>query len=140
VKVIPAIAFDYRPSRWLLGAIGVAAALAFAALASCGLDVRIKAPIAFAGTAYAFWALRRFLRVRFDHVTWHSAGHWRLRDADAHERTGELVGATTVGALIVLTLRIGAKHVVALPLLPDNCDKDTRRVLRVRLSRGAARS
>ena len=139
MRSVPAIAFDYRPSRWLLAAIVLAAALAFVALASCGLDVWTKPPIAFAGTAYAFWALRRFLRVPFDHVTWHSAGHWRLRDANAHERTGELVGATTLGALIVLTLRVGAEHVVALPLLPDNCDNDTRRVLRVRLSRVAAR-
>ncbi len=71
--------------------------------------------------------------------TWHSAGHWRLRDANADECTGELVGATTVGALIVLTLRIGANDVIALPLLSDNCNRDTRRVLRVRLSRGVAR-
>lgn len=138
MKSVPAIAFAYRPSRWLLAAVVVAGALALVALVVCGLDVRIKLLLAFAGTAYAFPALRRFLRMPFDHLTWHAAGHWRLRDVNAGECGAELVDAKTIGALIVLTLRVGPKRVVALPLLPDNCEPETRRLLRVRLSRGFA--
>jgi hypothetical protein len=59
-----------------------------------------------------------------------------LRDANAEEHVGELVGASVLGSMIVLTLRFGPKQKIALPLLPDNCARETRRRLRVRLARG----
>jgi len=136
MRSVPAIAFDYRPSRWLFAALVLAATLALLAVAMSGLALQMKLAIALAAVTYASWALRRFVLAPFDRVTWHAAGHWRLRGADEEERGGELVTATTLGAFIVLRLRVGPKRVVSLPLLFDNCERETRRVLRVRLSRG----
>ena len=135
MKSVPAIAFDYRPSRWLAAGVVAIALIALVAIVACGLNVWIRLALFVGVGAYAAWSLRGFLQPRFDHVTWHSAGHWRLRDAAGQEHVAELVRATVLGALIVLILRIGAQRKIPLLLLPDNCDGDTQRRLRVRLTR-----
>ncbi|HEX7917294.1 protein YgfX [Rudaea sp.] len=135
MKSVPAIAFDYRPSRWLLLAIAVIAALALVAIVLCGLNSWIKLALATAVLAYALHSSWQFLHPRFAHVMWHSAGHWRLRDAAEHEQVGELRHAVVLGALIVLVLRVGPKRTCSFALLPDNVDEEARRRLRVRLAR-----
>lgn len=135
MRSLPEIAFDYRPSRLLVAAVVVVFVLALLAVAACGLNMWIKLALAAATLVYAAWTLRGFLCARFERVTWHSAGHWRLQSVDAEERPGEFVAATVLGPLIALTLRIGPKRQIALLLLPDNCDRETRRRLRVRLAR-----
>ncbi|HEY8010431.1 MAG TPA: protein YgfX [Rudaea sp.] len=135
MKSVPAIAFDYRPSRWLAAGIVAIALLALVAIVASGLNAWIRLGLVVVVGAYAAWSLRAFLRPRFDHVTWHSAGHWRLRDVAGQEHVAEFVRATVLGALIVLILRIGPGRKIALLLLPDNCDAETQRRLRVRLTR-----
>lgn len=135
MKSVPAIAFDYRPSRWLLYAIAAMAILAFAAIAVCGLSIASKLALIALAAAYAAHARRTFLHPPYVQVMWHSAGHWRLADAGGREQVGELARAVALGALTVLILRTGPKRTTALALLPDNCDAETRRKLRVRLAR-----
>ena len=135
MKSVPAIAFDYRPSRWLLLAFAVIAALALVSIASCGMSLWIKLPLAAATLAYMLRPAWRFLHPPYVHVTWHSAGHWRLRSAAENEQVGELRDAVVLGALIVLGLRVGPKQTCSFVLLPDNGDAETRRRLRVRLAR-----
>ncbi|MBN8884386.1 MAG: hypothetical protein J0I77_01590 [Rudaea sp.] len=135
MKSVPAIAFDYRPSRWLMFGIGLATLLAVLAIAVCGLSLWFKLALMLAALAYAGQSLWRFSHPPFTQIMWHSAGHWRLGDKEGGEHIGELVRAVTLGMLIVLVLKVGAKATVALPLLPDNCDAETRRRLRVRLAR-----
>lgn len=135
MKSAPAIAFDYRPSRWLVAVMCVIALLALAAIALCGLNVWYKIALALVTIAYAALTLQRFVSPQFTHVTWHAAGHWRVRDAADREQIAELQRSTVLGGLIVLALRIGPKSSIALPLLPDNCDAETHRHLRVRLAR-----
>jgi len=135
MKSVPAIAFDYRPSRWLLLAIVVIAALALVALALCGLNPWIKLALVTAALAYALHSSWRFLHPPFVRVMWHSAGHWRLCDAAEREQVGELCHAVVLGALIVLVLRVGPKRTCSFALLSDNVDEETRRRLRVRLAR-----
>jgi hypothetical protein len=137
VRSVPAIAFDFRVSRSLIGACAAAGLLAIAAIALCGLDGCLRLALAFATGAYAAFALSRLVRAPFDHVVWHPAGHWRLRVCEGDEIVAEFVGATMLGPLIVLRLRNGPGRVTPLCLLPDNCADDTRRRLRVRLARGA---
>jgi|SRR5439155_19032476 len=134
MKSAPAIAFDYAPSRWLTRAMVAAALLALAAIALCGLVVWIKLVLICATLAYAVWALRAFRRAAFDHVTWHAAGHWRVRDIAGAEHIAEFMHASVRGRLIVLVLRAGPKRRIALPLFTDNCDAETHRQLRVRLA------
>lgn len=135
MKSVPAIAFDFRPSRWLLLAVAVIAALALVAIALCGLNPWIKLALAATALAYALHSSLRFLHPPFVRIMWHSAGHWRLLDAAGREQVSELRHAVVLGALIVLLLRVGAKRTCGFVLLPDNCDAETRRRLRVRLAR-----
>ena len=135
MKSVPAIAFDYRPSRWLLFALVVIAALALIAIALCGLNPWIKPVLAALVAAYALHSSWRFLHPPFVRIMWHSAGHWRLRNAAEREQVGELRHAVVLGALIVLMLRVDLKQICSFVLLPDNVDEETRRRLRVRLAR-----
>lgn len=134
MKSAPAIAFDYKPSRWLTLALIVATLLAIAAIAWCGLAWWWKGMLIAATCAYAVFCMRDFLRPPFEHVTWHAAGHWRVRDRSSNEQAAEFEHATVRGKLIVLILRTGSKRRVALPLFIDNCDAETHRQLRVRLA------
>lgn len=136
MRSVPAIAFEYRPSRWVAAALSGIALLAIVALCASGLVLWIRCVGSIAAVVYAAWNLRRLLRPKFDHATWHAAGHWRLRGAGI-DQTAELVGARALGALLVLVFRVGPRQRTALALLPDNCSADTRRRLRVRLARMA---
>jgi toxin CptA len=135
MKSVPAITFDYRPSRWLLLALAVIAVLALFAVALCGLNPWIKLALAALTLAFALHTSRRLLHPLFVNVMWHSAGHWRLRDAAGREQAGELRHAVVLGAVIVLTLRVDPKRTCSFVLLADNGDAETRRRLRVRLAR-----
>ncbi|MEP6938289.1 MAG: hypothetical protein ABI846_00880 [Rudaea sp.] len=138
MRAVPAIAFDYRPSRQLAALLVAAATLAVVATLASGLDDWIKLLVTVAALAHGARTLWRFLHLPVDRVTWHAAGHWRVRVSTGPERSGEFVSARVLGPVLVLVLRIGPRQTVALPLLYDNCDDDTRRRLRVRLARGQA--
>lgn len=135
MKSVPAIAFDYRPSRCLLLAIAAIIALALVAIALCGLNSWIKFALAVLALAYAAHASWRFVHPPFVRIIWHPAGHWRLRDAAGREQVGELRHAVVLGVLIVLVLHAGSKRTCSFVLLPDNSDAEARRRLRVRLAR-----
>ena len=137
MRSVPAIEFDYRPSRMVATMVVAAASLALTAVVASGIPALTKMVVAVAAVAYLGGTLRRFLHPLFDHAVWHPAGHWRLRHAQA-DAVGELLDATLLGPLIVLRLRVGPKRSIALLLLPDNCSAETRRCLRVRLARGIA--
>ena len=135
MKSAPAIAFDYRPSRWLAIAIVLVALLALIALALSGIDLWMKLVIGCVACIYAGYALWRFLYAPARRVAWHAAGHWRVADIDGDEHVAELQHAVVRGDWIVLTLRHSNGERVPLVLAPDNCDVDIRRRLRVRLAR-----
>ena len=135
MKSVPAIAFDYRPSRWLISAVAVTAVLACVSIAICGLSFGFKLVLGALAAAYAIWALRSLSYPPFIRIVWHAAGHWRLASDDANERVGELARAVVLGVLVVLTLKVDSRRTTALVLFTDNCDVETRRKLRVRLAR-----
>ena len=135
MKSAAAIGFDCRPSRWLAACLGLVWLSALLALAVCGLPLWLNVALAIAASIYAGSALRDFLRPRCQHLLWHEAGHWRACDAGGQEYVAELLHATVLGGLIVLSFRAAAISKISVVLLPDNCDADTRRRLRVRLAR-----
>ena len=135
MKSVPAIAFEYRPSRWLLLASASIAVLALVSIALCGLNVWLRLGLMALALIYSAHSLRRFFASPAARLVWHSAGHWRLREASEREQTGELVRSVVLGAMMVLVLRFGAKETRSFVLLPDNSDGETRRRLRVRLAR-----
>jgi toxin CptA len=135
MKSAPAIGFDYRPSRFVAASAGLVWLFALLALAVCGLPAWSKGVLAVVASVYAAWALRDFLRRSFDHVFWHEAGHWRMSKGDELEQAAELLHAMVLGGVIVLSFRVASIGKVSVMLLPDNCEADTRRRLRVRLAR-----
>jgi toxin CptA len=135
MKSVPAIGFDYRPSRLIAVAIVAVLTCAGIAIAVCGLPVGSKVLLAIASCGYGVWSLRDFLQPRCRHLHWHEAGHWRVRDAQEQEHLFELHNAVMLGSLIALSLRSKAIGRTSVLLLPDNCDADTRRHLRVRVAR-----
>ena len=137
MKSAAAIAFDYRPSRWIAVAIVLVAALALFAVALSGITLASKLALAGAACAYAAWSLLRFLRVNIRRAAWHHGGHWRLAETDGSEHVAELEHGIVRGGWIVLRLRRADKRRETLVLGPDNSDADTRRLLRVRLARAS---
>jgi toxin CptA len=135
MKSAPVITFDYRVSRLLLAAIVVALSLAMVALASCGLTFGAKLFCAALVVTYTAFAMRRFLRSAPRNAAWHATGLWRLVRANGDDIGAELRGSAIRGAWIVLNLRQSNGRRLDLILAPDNSDADTRRLLRVRLSR-----
>ncbi|MGH8091169.1 MAG: protein YgfX [Rudaea sp.] len=140
MKSATAIAFDYRPSRWLAAAVVLMAVLAFAAIALSGIPSWAGIFVAIFAAPCAGLALGRHLRPLVRRAVWQQAGHWRVAAADDREFTAELIRGVARGAWIVLNLRRSDGRRLALILGPDNCAADTRRQLRVRLGRieGAA--
>lgn len=137
MKSAAAIAFDYRPSRLLAGAIVLVLALALLGVALSGFGLPIKLLISTGAMLYAALTLRRFLRGGMRRAAWHEAGHWRVVDGDGEEHGAELAHAAVRGAWIALNLRRADGARIVLLLAPDNSDADVRRRLRVRLARAA---
>jgi toxin CptA len=135
MKSVPALRFEYQPSRIITFAIILFSACAMLAITACGLPSWAKVVLEIAASIYAALSLKDFLRPSFRYVHWHAAGHWRLRDADDREHIAELHSAVIVGGVISLSLRSKATGMRTVLLLSDNCDAETRRRLRVRLAR-----
>ena len=93
MKSAPAIAFDYRPSRWLVAAVAAVTLAASIAILQSGLPLALRLALLAAAVAYATYSLRRFRRQAPRRLAWHAAGHWRVADADGGEHTAELARA-----------------------------------------------
>jgi toxin CptA len=135
MKSAPAITFDCRPSASLAIAVAALAALAIVAIAICGLPAWAKWMLVVAVGAYAAVAVLRMSRLPVGRCSL-AGGHWRVRGRDGQDHAAVLLRAAVRGPLIVLVLLAGPLRRVTLVLLPDNCDADTRRRLRIELSRG----
>jgi hypothetical protein len=134
-KSVPPIAFDHRPSLRLIGLLLTAAVLAGVSLAISGIPSLAKAIVAVIAASYFGISLRRFLLHAPTRVVWQSSGRWRLVDRLRREIDAELIRATVRGEWILIELRRDDRTRVALVLASDNTDVETRRALRVRLSR-----
>lgn len=137
MKSVPAVAFDYRPSRLMIAAIVGVVLLAMLALTLCAMSFAAKLFFGVLALGYVSIATQRLLRSSPRRAVWHVAGYWRLAFADGEENVAELVGSAIRGAWIVLNLRDNNNRRIDLILAPDNSDAETRRLLRVRLSRNA---
>lgn len=134
MRSAPAIGFEYRPSRWLARLLGVVAALAMLAIASCDGAWWWQLP-ALAGVAVACGRQWRQWRA----CPWIAAGwlrdrEWTLRRVDGRDVSARLGSFRVFGALVWLRLTIPGERTLALLLAPDNADADLRRRLRMRLA------
>jgi toxin CptA len=136
MKSAPAIAFDYVPSRWLLAALIAVSGLALLGIALSGVSLWLKGVLALAACVCAGRAIAGLHKPPIRRCTWYESGHWRVRDASGRELEASLRQASVRSGCIVLRLQSALARSSTLVLLPDNCDADTRRRLRVRLARG----
>ena len=137
MKSAAAIAFDYRPSRWLQAAMTATLLLAVVAICASGIGVELKvAAVASAAALFAF-EMRRMRRPLVARCVWYGDGQWRVRDTAGNDHAASLQYSSVRVDLIVLRMRVPSRGGAALLLLPDNCDASTRRQLRVRLAHAA---
>jgi toxin CptA len=131
----PTIAFDYRPSRWLLAALVVVGFLALLALIFCNAPQWLKLSLAIVVLVYLGGSWQRLLQPKWTSLVWHAQGYWRLHAGSDDPHIAELIGSTRIGWLLVLRFRLHGRQRFDAVLLPDNLDADTRRRLCVRLAR-----
>jgi toxin CptA len=135
MKSAPAIAFDFRPSRWLNVAVWMIVTLAVVAVAFCGIPFWAKGSVVVGiGIYAAIWRLRSS-RTRIRRLSWYEAGHWRTVDVDGEERLADLQTGIVRGTWIALRLRDTDGRNLGFVLGPDNSSAELRRQLRVRLAR-----
>jgi toxin CptA len=127
----PAIGFDYRPSRWPTGLLGIVTALALLAIVLSGAPGSLKGLLA-AGTVLATaLAARRLSRSTVAGVG--LAGEtWTVYRADRSDAMATLISFRILGTCVLLRLRV-ADRAEVLVLAADNSDTDLRRRLRMRL-------
>lgn len=128
----PAIGFEYRPSAWprrVQAAVGVLVSIA---VVVAGIPWWLKLALLLA-VALALLGAARASEVAPVAVGWSAQSGWTLRTTRGDDHPAELRSWRTIGPGTVLQLDAGSvRH--TLWLLPDNCDADTRRRLRMRLA------
>jgi hypothetical protein len=135
MRSVPAITFDYRPSRWIGAAAASAVLLAVAAPWLSGSPPPLRAVLSLAALLIGARALHRHWHPAFRRIV-HQPSGWMLVDASNAESPAVLESHAQVGALLALGFRHGPRARFRALLLPDNLDADTRRRLRLLLARG----
>jgi toxin CptA len=131
---VPAIGFEYRPSRLFVRVALAVAALALLAVLLCGLAGWLKAALAILLAAATWRALRVASRVPVTAAGWAGDGQWTLRLASGADVPATLASHRVIGSLVLLRLHARELGEVALLLGGDNSDADLRRRLRMRLA------
>ncbi|OOG39578.1 hypothetical protein B0E52_12860 [Rhodanobacter sp. C06] len=131
---VPAIGFEYRPSRWLPRLLQAVAVLAMLAVLLSGLPWWLKTVLLVAVALVAYRAMRRWSASLVRAAGWSGEGGWSLRLADHSDLPASLASFRVLGACILLRLRAAPLGEQVLLLAPDNSDADIRRRLRMRLA------
>ena len=134
MKSASAIAFDYRPSRWLAAAAVLILCAALAAPWFSGLPSAIKLALSAAACVLGIESLRRVLRAPFWRIAYRASG-WTLVDAVGREKAALLRCHAQLGAWISLDFELDRRRRFHAVLGPDNLDAETRRRLVLMLAR-----
>jgi hypothetical protein len=128
MKSALAIAFDYRPSRWIAaGALLIGALAALSALI-CDLPLGVRLLLAVAVLAYALHVVRRFLHDPIRRIACVEGG-WLLARDDGEEEAVSLRSSVRRGVLLVLEFIDDGGGLRRVVLTPDNLEADLRRRL-----------
>lgn len=132
MRSAPAIGFEYRPSRRLAALTLAVSALAMLAVALCAMPWWAKALLWLA--IVGSWMYPRHYGVQPPSaVGWSAAAGWSLRLRDGRDLSASLQSWRIMGSCVLVRLVTAERVPLALWLLPDNSDADTRRRLRMRL-------
>lgn len=135
MKSAAPIAFDYRPSRVLVGALVVVALAAAVAPWSSAASGAARLALSVVAIGVALTALHAYLTPDCRRIA-HGAAGWQVVDGAGRERAAQLVAHRRLGSLVVLDLRVGPRRRLHIVLLPDNLDRETHRRLVLVLARG----
>ncbi|WNL47951.1 hypothetical protein RKE25_10105 [Dyella sp. BiH032] len=131
---VPAIGFEYRPSRGFERALACVTVLAAVAVWLSGMPWWGCLPVSFALGAALALACRRWRGGAPRAAMWAADGHWMLRQAASEDVAASLLSFRTGPACLWLRLQPASRPPVSLLLAPDNSDADLRRRLRMRLA------
>ncbi len=127
MRSVPAIAFDYRPSRLLIAALASMLVLALISINVTGLDWTWKVGLSAIALGACVRSLHHWTHPRWTRIAFGEAG-WVLADRAGNEAAAVLARYAKLGAMQVLTLRAESRAFHAV-ILPDNLDGDARRRL-----------
>ncbi len=134
MKFAPAIAFDYRPSRWIGAAASLVAACAAIAPWLAELPLAVRVLVSLGALAAGVAALWRYAFARFRRIAWRESG-WLLVDLGGNEHPAMLDRHARLGAWLSLAFRYGPRARFQVIIGPDNLDADARRRLILLLRR-----
>jgi len=134
MKSASAIAFDYRPSRWLAAGAVVVLCAAIAAPWASALPTAIELALSLAACVIGTFSLRRFLRPPFWRIAYRASG-WIMVDAGGREKAALLRWHAQLGAWISMDFELDRGRRFRAVLGPDNLDAETRRRLVLMLAR-----
>lgn len=137
MKSAPGIAFDYAPSRWLIGVASLLVACAAAAPWLAQIPLALRVLISIGAAVYGAIRLWRFGHPRFRRIARDEAG-WSLIDSAGDRQAAILGHHARLGAWLALGFRHGPRARFHAVIGPDNIDVDTRRRLILLLSRADA--
>ncbi|MGA9343267.1 MAG: hypothetical protein WBV61_13155 [Rhodanobacteraceae bacterium] len=134
MKSAPTIAFEYQPSRLVLGASVAITLLAVAAILASGLGMPLRAGFALFAILTSAYALWRFTHPILRGVAHGDAG-WILRVDGDREEPAILCGHSQAGPMQTLDFSCEDRRRLRIVLTPDNTDSETFRRLRLILER-----
>jgi toxin CptA len=134
MKSAPTIAFDYRPSRWIGGALLLVTMAATLAPWLSGPPLWVRAALSLAAACFGGYVWLRHSIPRFRRIACDAAG-WMLIDIEGRERAALLESHAHLGALLTMDLRHAPRAHFRPVFAPDNLDADTRRRLILMLAR-----
>ena len=139
MKSAPTIVLELRPSLALRAGLAAVAVLALLAVALAGVAWPMRVPLALLAIGLALRADMRLRAIAGTRLVLAPTGTWQIESTSGLESAVELAHSAEVGPLIALTFGRGgnARRIV---LLPDSCDREDLRRLRVWLRHGNAES
>ena len=135
MKSAPTIVLELRPSAALRAGLVLAAGLALLAVALTGVAWPTRILLAVLILGLALRAEARLRAIAGTRLVLAPAGAWQLETPAGGEPALELAHSAEVGSLVALTLGRG-KAARRMVLLPDSCDREDLRRLRVWLRHG----
>jgi toxin CptA len=129
----PAIGFEYCHSRWVRRLLVAVTALTLLAIVLSGLP-RMLQLIAILSVAVACGRALRRLYLPVVAVGWSGQSGWSLHGPDGADEPATLLSHKIVRTSVLLRMASRRHGKLTLWLMPDNCDADTRRRLRMRLA------
>jgi len=137
MKSAPTIVLELRPSLALRAALAAVAVLALLAVALAGVTWPMRVLLALLAIGLALRVDMRLRAIAGTRLVLAPTGTWQIESPSGLEPAVELAHSAEVGPLIALTFG-GGGNARRVALLPDSCDREDLRRLRVWLRHGNA--